>query len=259
MPRRGVAIRAAAVLAGLVFVTGCTLTPDPTASPSPEPSVSSPAPSETPSSPPQIDAITIDSPPDGARVPVPVSANGTANTFEAALTVDVMNEANEILCVRHVLATSGSGTRGTWQARLGFAPQRDTDEPVTLRAYELSASDGSMTNLVERPLTLSPEHPPIFLTSPVCGDVVAAGGAMSVQGLATVFEAALTVEVRDAAGAAVFSRNMMTAEGGVESPFGEFITIPADLPAGFYDLVAFNYSAKDGNIENEFPVQIEVR
>lgn len=252
MARRRVVIRAAALAVGFLLVTGCAANPGPTAS-------SSPPPSETPSSPPVADVITIDGPSDGARVTVPVEAEGTANTFEAALTVDVVNEAGDILCMRHIMATSGSGTRGTWQTRLGFAPEQDIAAPVTLRAYELSANDGSMINLVERRITLLPERPPILLTSPICGDVVAAGGALSVQGLATVFEAALTIELRDAAGAAVFSRNLMTAEGGVESPFGEFITIPASLPAGFYDLVALNYSAKDGSVENEFPVQIDVR
>lgn len=190
---------------------------------------------------------------------MPIEASGTANTFEAALVVDVVNEAGDFLCIRHEMATSGSGTPGTWDATLGFPPQRDTDEPVTLRAYEISAQDGSIINLVERQLVLSPEHPPIFLTSPVCGDVVAAGGPLAVQGLATVFEAALTIELRDSAGTAVFTRNLMTAEGGVESPFGEIVTLPAGLSPGFYDLVAFNVSAKDGSIENEFPVQIEVR
>lgn len=267
MPRSGVAIRAAALLAGLVLLSGCAPNPGPSPSGSSSgspPSSESPPPStgtptETPTTPPPTDIITIDVPTDGARVTVPVAAEGTANTFEAALTVDVVNEAGDILCLRHLMATSGSGTRGTWQAVLGFAPERDIAAPVTLRAYELSAKDGSMINLVERHITLSPDHPAILLTSPICGDVVAPGGNLSVQGLATVFEAALTVELRDAAGAVVFSRDLMTSEGGVESPFGEIITIPADLSPGFYDLVAFNYSAEDGSIQNEFPVQIHVR
>ena len=257
MARRRVVVRAAALVAGLVLIAGCTTYPGSPFSPSPTPTPT-PAPTETPTSPP-LAAITIDSPSDGAGVAVPFEADGTADTFEAALTVDVVNEAGEFLCIRHIMATSGSGTRGTWQTRLGFAPHQDTPAPVTLRAYEFSSNDGSMINLVERRLTLSPEHPPIMLTSPVCGDVVAAGGALAVQGLATVFEAALTIELRDAAGVAVFSRNLMTAEGGVESPFGEFITIPAHLSPGFYDLVALSYSPKDGSVENEFPVQIEVR
>ncbi|WP_411719864.1 Gmad2 immunoglobulin-like domain-containing protein, partial [Mycetocola sp.] len=61
----------------------------------------------------------------GARVAAPVEAEGTANTFEAVLTVDIVNEAGDILCTRHILATSGSGTTGTWQARLGFGPEQD--------------------------------------------------------------------------------------------------------------------------------------
>ena len=190
---------------------------------------------------------------------VPLEADGTANTFEAALTVDAINAAGDILCMRRVTATPSSGAPGVWQAVLGFAPQGDTEEPITLRAYEESAEDGSIINLVERQLTLSAEHPAIFLTSPVCGDVVAAGGPLAVQGLATVFEAALTIELRDAAGNAVFTHNLMTAEGGVESPFGEIVTLPAGLTVGFYDLVAFNVSAMDGSVENEFPVQVEVR
>ncbi|MET1042744.1 MAG: Gmad2 immunoglobulin-like domain-containing protein [Microbacteriaceae bacterium] len=259
MPRRRVAIRAATAVVGLLVVAGCANFPFPPPTAPPSSSPGSAPPSESPSPPPAADAITIDSPQDGTRVQVPVEVSGMANTFEAALTVDLLTEAGDILCMRHIMATSGSGTPGTWQTRLGFAPQGDTEAPVTLRAYELSANDGSITNLVERPLTLSPEHPPIMLTSPICGDVVAAGGALAVQGLATVFEAALTIELRDAAGATVLSRNLMTAEGGVESLFGEFVTVPAGLAPGFYDLVAFNYNPEDGSIENEFPVQIAVR
>lgn len=189
----------------------------------------------------------------------PIELAGTANTFEAQLLVDAVDEAGDFLCIRTVTATSGSGTEGTWAATLGVVPESDSDLAITLRAYERSAKDGSIINLVERPVTLSAEHPTIFLTSPVCGDTVAPGGALAVQGRATVFEAALTVELRNAAGTVVFSRNLLTEEGGVESGFGEIVTLPADLPTGLYDLVAYNTSAKDGSIQNEFPVQVNVQ
>ena len=202
--------------------------------------------------------IRILEPAPGATVTTPVTLSGTANTFEAQLVVDAQNEAGDTLCVRHVSATSGSGTEGSWSTVLGIVPETDTDAPVVLRAYERSAEDDSIVNLVERAVTLSAERPAIFLTSPVCGDTVASGGALSVQGRAMVFEAALTVELRDAAGTVVFSRNLLSEEGGVESNFGELVTLPADLPGGFYDLVAFSVSAKDGSIENEFPVQIRI-
>lgn len=190
---------------------------------------------------------------------VPIALDGTSNTFEAALTIDAVNEAGDQLCIRHISATAGSGTPGTWQTLLAFAPESDLARPITLRAYELSAKDGSRVNLVERPVTLAPEHPAIMLTSPSCGDTVASGGVLHVSGLATVFEAQLSMELRDARGTAVFSRNLMTAEGGVESLFGEYVTLPEGLTAGFYDLVAFNTSMKDGSVQNEFAVQITVQ
>jgi len=203
--------------------------------------------------------IRILEPAADAMVSTPVAVSGTANTFEAQLVVDAQNVAGDTLCIRHVAATSGSGTEGTWATVLGVVPESETDAPVVLRAYELSAKDGSIVNLVERAVTLSAERPAIVLTSPVCGDTVAPGGALSIQGRATVFEAALTVELRDAAGAVVFSRNFLSEEGGVESDFGELVTLPVDLPGGFYDLVAFSLSAKDGSVQNEFPVQIVVQ
>lgn len=239
----------------LVFGTSCASdTPSTTPPPTPSPSASA-----SPSALPDDELISILSPSDGATVSVPITAGGTANTFEAALTLDVMNEAGDVLCIKRIMATSGSGTPGTWETVLGFGPEReDTDSPITLRAYEISPKDGSAINVVERRLILSPERPAIMLTSPVCGDTVAAGGVFAVQGLATVFEAALTIELRDASGAVVLARNLMTADGSMESNFGEFVTVPADIPSGYYDLVAFDYSPKDGSIENEFPVQIEV-
>ncbi|MET4581060.1 hypothetical protein ABIE21_000550 [Conyzicola nivalis] len=194
-----------------------------------------------------------------ATVTTPVALSGTANTFEAHLVVDAQNEAGDTLCIRHVSATSGSGTEGTWSTVLGIVPESDADAPIVLRAYERSPEDDSIANLVERPVTLSATRPVIYLTSPVCGDTVAPGGVVSVQGRATVFEAALTVDLRDAGGTVVFSRDLLTEEGGVESNFGELVTLPAHLPGGFYDLVAFSISAADGSIENEFPVQILVQ
>jgi hypothetical protein len=256
IPRRAVQ-SAACTGAILLLVTGCVGAPGPTATPSPSVTVSpAPTPSLSQSS---SAAIDIQSPAKGATVSVPFIMRGTANTFEAALTVDAVNEAGEFLCIRHIMATSGTGTPGTWETPLAFAPQRDTEiTPVTLRAYEFSAKDGSMVNLVERKALLAPTRPPIMMTSPVCGDVVAPGGTLAIQGLATVFEAALTVELRDASGTAVFSKNLMTEEGGVESRFSDLAILPAGLAPGFYDLVAFNLSPKDGSVENEFPVQIRV-
>ena len=45
----------------------------------------------------------------------------------------------------------------------------------------------------------------------------------------------------------------------MESNFSSWLTLPNDTPPGLYDVVAYSLSPKDGSVENEFPVQIEVR
>ena len=116
-----------------------------------------------------------------------------------------------------------------------------------------------MIDLVQREVTVSAERPVIFLTTPVCGDRVAPGGTLAITGRATVFEAALMLEVRDATGGVVLSQPVMADECCVEDNFGTLLALPADLTAGNYDVVAFNYSAADGSIQNEFSVQIQVQ
>lgn len=201
--------------------------------------------------------IAIDAPAAGELVSVPVAASGTANTFEAALTVDLLDADGNELCVRHIMATSGTGTPGTWETELAIVPP-DAEEAATLRAYEFSAKDGSVVNLVERDVTISTERPRIFFSEPACGAVVAPGSTLAVSGRAMVFEAALIVELRNAFGAVVLSQNVMAESGVEEADFSAQLALPADLPGGFYDVVAYNTSAMDGSIENEFAVQISV-
>lgn len=117
-----------------------------------------------------------------------------------------------------------------------------------------------MQHLVERRVTVSAERPPIFLTSPVCGAVMTQPGEQFlVEGRAAVFEAALTVELRDAAGTVRISENLMTDVGNEESAFSAYLTLPEDTGAGLYDVVAFSYSALDGSIQDEFAVQVLVQ
>jgi hypothetical protein len=228
----------------------------PSASPSASPSGEQP---ESPTDPgdPATGAITIEYPLAGATVPVPFVANGTANTFEAALTIDAVDGSGMQMCVRHLTATSGSGTRGTWQGMLAFPPEEDP-LAVTMRAYAFSARDGSMVDLVEFPVLISPERPDIIVTNPRCGDVYEPGGLMLLTGTAAVFEAALTIELRDGR-RAIMSLPVTADECCIESQFTARLTLPSDLSSGFYDVAAYSLSAMDGSVENEFVVQIEVR
>ena len=203
-------------------------------------------------------AIDIESPADGATVSVPFAVNGEANTFEATLTIDAVDESGMTACVRQLTATSGSGTPGTWEGVLAFPPEEDPLR-VMLRAYTFSQVDGSMIDLVQYPITIAPNRPAIIVTSPRCGDVYEPGGLMLLTGSAALFEAALTVELRDSSGSALVVVPVTAEECCVESLFTAELTIPAGLSSGFYDVVAYSLSAEDGSIENEFPVQIEVR
>jgi len=245
-----------AVVAVVLAVTACAS--GPASGPGPSPSPASPpatSPAPTPSEAPQI---TIGSPVADATVSVPFTVSGEANTFEAALTVEVVDQSGTGMCVRQLMATSGSGTPGTWEGTLAFPPEVDA-LPVMLRAYAHSAKDGSIIDLVEYPITIAPDRPLIILTSPACYQVYDLGGLMMVTGTAALFEAALTVDVRDASGTTVATLQVTADECCVESNFSSRLTLPADIPPGLYDVVAYSLSAKDGSVENEFPVQIEVR
>jgi hypothetical protein len=244
---------ALAALFAVVALTSCA--PGPGQSPTTSPTDGSPT-----SSPPTATApaIVIGSPAEGETVSVPFTVSGEANTFEAALTVEVVDQSGTGMCVRQLTATSGSGTPGTWEGTLAFPPELDP-LPVMLRAYAHSAKDGSIIDLVEYPITIAPDRPPIILTSPACYQVYDRGGLMMVTGTAALFEAALTVDVRDASGTTVATLQVTADECCVESNFSSSLTLPSDIPPGLYDVVAYSLSAKDGSVENEFPVQIEIR
>jgi hypothetical protein len=245
-----------AVVSVVLAVTACAS--GPASGPGPSPSPASPpatSPAPTPSEAPQI---TIGSPVADATVSVPFTVSGEANTFEAALTIEAVDGSGTGMCVRQLTATSGSGTPGTWEGTLAFPPELNP-LPVMLRAYARSAKDGSIIDLVEVPITISPDRPPIILTSPACYQVYDPGGLMMVTGTAALFEAALTVDVRDASGTTVATLQVTADECCVESNFSSSLTLPSDIPPGLYDVVAYSLSAKDGSVENEFPVQIEIR
>ena len=99
-------------------------------------------------------AILVESPLPGARVAGPLRVTGTANTFEATLQLEVLDRDGNTLTSTFATATSGSGTRGTFDVQIGF----DTagEQPGTLYAYENSAEDGRHINEVRIPLTLLP-------------------------------------------------------------------------------------------------------
>ncbi len=96
--------------------------------------------------------ILVESPLPGDTARSPIRLRGTANVFEATVSIDVRDANGDLLERTFTTATSGTGTRGTFDTELAL---RDHEGEVTVVAYESSAKDGSPLHVVELPLELA--------------------------------------------------------------------------------------------------------
>ena len=101
----------------------------------------------------QTPQILVESPLPGDSVRSPLRLRGTANVYEATVSIDVRGANGKLLKRTFTTATSGTGTRGTFDTELAL-PGRTG--PVTVVAYEASAEDGRPLHVVELPLQLVP-------------------------------------------------------------------------------------------------------
>jgi hypothetical protein len=98
--------------------------------------------------------ILVESPLREQRVRSPLAVEGTSNTFEARLRVDLLGPDGARLNGRALSASSGTGTRGTFRTTLRFlAPE---GARLTLRAYERSAADNHIIHVTRVPLVAGP-------------------------------------------------------------------------------------------------------
>ena len=95
--------------------------------------------------------ILVESPLAFETVSSPLRARGTANTFEATFEYDVLGADGKGLAHHFVTATSGSGTRGTFD----FSAPFTGSGAGKLVVYEVSAEDGSRIHQIEIPLRLT--------------------------------------------------------------------------------------------------------
>ncbi len=100
-------------------------------------------------------AITVETPKPGAEVSTPVEVAGTANVFEANVTVRLLDERGGELARRFTTATCGSGCRGEYSTQLAFtvgAEQRGT----LVLSDDDADGDGKPQHEVRVPLVLVP-------------------------------------------------------------------------------------------------------
>lgn len=101
----------------------------------------------------QLPAIVQHSVLAGDEVSEGVQIAGWANVFEATVSVQVLDASGAVIHDSFTNATCGTGCRGSFVTWLTFDGYTG---PATLRLFEVSAKDGSDTNVVEFPITVVP-------------------------------------------------------------------------------------------------------
>ena len=94
----------------------------------------------------QTPQILVESPLPGDRVTSPIRVRGTANVFEATVSFEVRDEGENVVQRSFTTATSGTGTRGSFETQLAVP---NLEGPVTIVAFEASAEDGSPLHVAE--------------------------------------------------------------------------------------------------------------
>ncbi len=97
--------------------------------------------------------IEVTTPLSGDVISSPVTVSGTANVFEATVSIQILDATGTTLADTFTTASCGSGCRGDYSAEVSF--EVTTEQPGTLRVFEVSAMDGSAINTVEVPITLT--------------------------------------------------------------------------------------------------------
>jgi hypothetical protein len=92
--------------------------------------------------------VLLEHPYAGQTVTQPIRIAGMSNTFEASVYYEVLATNGTKLIDGFVMATSGTGTWGTFDAELRALPA-GTKGPVTLRVFDLSAENGDPTSVTE--------------------------------------------------------------------------------------------------------------
>jgi hypothetical protein len=98
--------------------------------------------------------IVVLAPPVGAHVSSPVVISGTADVYEATVSVRILDADGGEIATRFTNATSGTGTRGTYSVAVPYSAPRE--QAGTIEVFEVSARDGTRVNAVRIPVTLLP-------------------------------------------------------------------------------------------------------
>lgn len=100
----------------------------------------------------QTPPILVERPVPGQQVKSPIKVSGSSNVFEGQSNVDVKDPDGVIVSQQIITATSGMGTRGTFEASIPYETPRTGQGSVIF--FDISPKDGSTIDLVEIPVVL---------------------------------------------------------------------------------------------------------
>jgi hypothetical protein len=102
----------------------------------------------------ELPPIAVALPIAGTVLHSPITITGSANVFEATVSIRVLDTDGNMLAEAFTTATCGTGCRGDFRTEVEVPI--DAEQPGTIQVFEASARDGSMTNTVDIPVTLAP-------------------------------------------------------------------------------------------------------
>ncbi|SCF17905.1 Sporulation and spore germination [Micromonospora purpureochromogenes] len=97
--------------------------------------------------------IVVTEPAIGQRVTGPVTVAGTADVYEATVSIRILDGSGRVVGTGFTTATCGSGCRGDYRG--GVAYRLASAGPGTVEVYEVSPRDGSRTHVVAVPVLLA--------------------------------------------------------------------------------------------------------
>jgi len=101
----------------------------------------------------QLPPILVESPAIGETVSSPISVSGTADVFEATVSMRVLDADGNVIRSATTTARCGSGCRGTFKGKVPFDVA--STQQGTLEVFEASAKDGQPMFVVSIPVMLA--------------------------------------------------------------------------------------------------------
>jgi germination protein M len=102
-----------------------------------------------------LPAIDVARPASGERVSSPVTVAGTANVFEANVTVEVLDGAGKVVGKTFVTASCGTGCRGSYSVPVTYRVKREQRGTIVVHDDD-AAGTGTPPHSVRIPVTLEP-------------------------------------------------------------------------------------------------------